>query len=131
METLYREYKDRVQFYLVYVREAHPDDGWQLPANQRQQVIYNTPKQLAERAKIATACIKNLKLSLPVLLDNMDDKVQKTYRAWPARACLVGADGKIVFLSPSSPNGVNPPDIKRALEKLLGKQEEEGKEKRK
>ena len=119
MEALYREYKDRAHFYLVYVREAHPSDGRQSGANTRDKVIYKTPKTLKERAKIASDCVKSLKLSMPCLLDDMENTVQKLYRGWPARTCIVNSDGKIVYVNRPSPRGVNPPEIEKALKQVL------------
>lgn len=119
MDALCREYKDRVDFYLVYVREAHPEDGRQVPVNRKDGVIVYTPKTLAERAKAASSCVKGMKLNMACLLDTLDDKVQLLYRGWPARACLVDAQCRIAFISRASPNGVNPPEIAAALKRLL------------
>jgi hypothetical protein len=125
LDALYREYKDQAQFILVYVREAHPSDGRQSGANRRDKVVYKTPKTLAERAKIASDCVKNLKLSMPCLLDDIDNTVQKQYQGWPARACIVDSSGKIVYASKPDPRGVNPQEIKKALlEELQGKGDE-------
>jgi len=129
METLYREYKDKVKFYIVYVKEAHPDDGWQLNSNKRAKVIYDTPKTLKERAKIASDCVKDLKMTIPCLIDDMKDTVQKTYKGWPARAFLIGTDGKILFASKGGPRGVTPKEIEKALkEKIPEKQTEKQQE---
>ena len=35
IEKLYHRYQDRAKFFLVYVREAHPSDGWWMMSNQR------------------------------------------------------------------------------------------------
>ena len=35
VEKLYRRYKDRATFVMVYVREAHPTDGWRMESNDR------------------------------------------------------------------------------------------------
>ena len=37
-------YRDRVHFLAVYVREAHPEDGWILPENRRSGVAVTDPK---------------------------------------------------------------------------------------
>jgi len=118
MAALYREYGDRIQFYLVYVREAHPSDGRQTASNVREKIIYETPKSLADRAKIARDCVRKLGLDMPCLLDGMDNAVQKRYRGWPARACVVASDGTIAFASRPGPRGINPPEVRNALEEL-------------
>ena len=42
---LYERYKDRVHFFLIYIREAHPTDGWVVPGN---QFTVKSPKTLEE-----------------------------------------------------------------------------------
>ncbi len=118
MAALYREYGERVQFYLVYVREAHPSDGRQTSSNVREKIVYETPKSLADRAKIARECVRKLGLNMPCLLDGMDNAVQKRYRGFPARACIVTGDGTIAFASRPGPRGVNPAELRKALEAL-------------
>jgi hypothetical protein len=119
LETLYREYKDQAQFFLVYVREAHASDARQSGSNKRDGVIYKTPKTLGERAEIASDCVKSLKLSMPVLLDDMDNTVQRLYQGWPARSCIINPDGKIAFINNPGPRGVDPTVIEKALKPLL------------
>ena len=33
LDEIYMEYRDRVEFYLVYIQEIHPSDGWQVLSN--------------------------------------------------------------------------------------------------
>ena len=37
---MHQLYQDAVQFYVVYIQEAHPSDGWQMEVNERESVIY-------------------------------------------------------------------------------------------
>lgn len=120
---MYRAYKDKVLFYLVYVKEAHPSDGRQTKSNIRANVVYTSPKTLRERAGIATDCVKSLKLEIPCLLDDMDNTVQKMYKGFPARACIVNPDGTIAFISKPGPRGIRPEEIRKALQALLDQSE--------
>ena len=43
VEKLYRRYKDRATFLMVYVREAHPSDGWRMESNDRVDVRSSSP----------------------------------------------------------------------------------------
>jgi len=112
---LYREYRHKVDFILVYVREAHASDG-RSPRRTGPQV--NEPKTLAERAKVATDCVKSLEVDYPVLLDNLDNRVQRTYSGFPARAVMVGPDGRFIFVGAPGPRGVNATQIEAELKKL-------------
>lgn len=119
MGSLYRAYKNDVQFILVYVKEAHPDDRRQMDANRRAGVIYNTPTTLQERARVASDCVKSLKFDFPCLLDDMQNTVQQQYNAWPAKTCLVAKDGKIIYLTKGSPRGVNAQELEAELKRLV------------
>jgi len=35
----YETYKDQVVFYVVYIEEAHPIDGWQMPVDVKENVL--------------------------------------------------------------------------------------------
>jgi len=49
----------------------------------------------------------------------MQDTAQKTFRGWPARAGIVGADGRIAYLSAPGPRGVDPDALEAALKRIL------------
>jgi hypothetical protein len=116
---LYKQYKDRVEFYLVYIREAHPTDGKQAPANRKEGILFAQPKSLAERVGIYTKMCDGLKLNLPALIDGLDDKVGKAYNAWPDRLYLIDQEGKIVYLSLPGPRNFKPEELGTAIEKLV------------
>ncbi len=113
-------YAGRADFKVVYVREAHPDDGWQVPKNRRAGIVFNSPKTLAEREKIALQCETALALKIPILLDNMDDATERAYRAWPDRIYVVDAKGKLAFVGDPGPRGFRPVEAETALKAVLG-----------
>lgn len=86
-----------------------------MEVNKRDGVVYTSPTSLRERAGIAADCLRGLGLTMPCLLDGMDNAVQMRYRGFPARACLVGTDGRIAFISKPGPRGINPSEIEQAL----------------
>ena len=104
----------------MYIGEAHPSDGRQVPQNERDKVVYKTPTTLAERQAIAKGCLAAMKLTMPCVLDNMQDTTGKAYRAWPARLCIVDVDGKIGYYSGPGPGGFKPRDAETALQAILG-----------
>lgn len=116
----YAEYKDRAEFVVVYVREAHPDDGWQVRANQMQDVVYDTPETYEERKAIAKACEVGLSLKIPIIIDKMDDAVEKAYTGWPDRFYIVDTDGKIAYDGGRGPRGFNTKLAREALIELIG-----------
>jgi hypothetical protein len=117
---LYRQYRGRVAFLLVYTREAHPQDGWQVSANLQDNVIVTSPKNAGERTSVAQSCQLGLRLSLPMVIDGMDNAVEAAYASWPDRLYVVGADGRIAYKGAPGPGGFHPEEMQAALSQLLG-----------
>ena len=116
---MFQTYKDRIEFFVVYIREAHPSDGWQVPVNERQGIIYKSPATADERALVASDCLRGLKLTIPCLLDDLQGKVDKASAGWPVRACLIGKDGNVVYYGSQGPAGFRPAEIEAEIKKLL------------
>ena len=53
MERLYSQYHDRIEFFVVYVQEAHPIDGWQVDSNISDDVLYRQHQSFDEREAAA------------------------------------------------------------------------------
>ncbi len=94
-----------MDFYLVYIQEIHPADGWQVPANLNEGVLYEQPTTADDRAEMAGVCMLNLKFEMPMLLDNMDNEVDLKYAALPERLYVIGPDGKVAYRSEMGPWG--------------------------
>ena len=116
---MYKAYKEQAEFFLVYVREAHPSDGSRPDPDKR--FAASQPTDLAGRANLATKCVSEMKLSLPVLIDRMDGAVEKAYGAWPDRICVIDVAGKVMYHSAPGPAGFKVPEANEALRKMLGK----------
>ena len=71
LEALYERHRDRVAFFIVYIREAHPEDGWVLEANREDGIELVDPVSLAGRAAAAEACAVRLETRIPTLLDDV------------------------------------------------------------
>src|SRR5688572_372478 len=105
IENLYIGFKDRAHLFLVYIREAHPTDGWQVPANVRDNVLVADPKSLEERRKVAREFAAQFKLKLPILVDTLDDRLERAYAAWPDRVYVIDAAGRIAYKGGPGPRG--------------------------
>jgi hypothetical protein len=121
VEQCYQKYKDRAKFLLVYIREAHPSDGWQIPQNVRDGIEIAQPKTDDARAKVAVTCLEHLKLTLPCVVDGVDNRVGTAYAGWPDRFYIVGTDGKIICKSDPGPRGFSVPELTGKLDELLKK----------
>jgi hypothetical protein len=119
LEELHERHGDEVAFFIVYIREAHPEDGWVLADNRREEIVLVDPTSLAERADAAGACALRLRTRIPVLLDDVDDAVALAYGGWPDRLYLVGRDGRITFQGQVGPDGFKPEELAAAIEAEL------------
>jgi hypothetical protein len=116
---MYKTYKDQAEFYLVYIREAHPTDGWKSRKNTREGINVEQPKNLDERGKVAKTCVASLKIDFPCLLDDMKGTAQKAYSAWPDRIYVIGKDGKIALKGDPGPRGFSPDAAEKKLKEIL------------
>lgn len=119
LNRLYREYRDRVAFFVVYVQEAHPIDAWQMDDNVADEVLVATTKTDEERIHVAGLCVTRLGIELPALVDDADDHVERAYTGWPDRLYVVGADGRIAYKSAAGPFGFKPAEVEATLKQLV------------
>ncbi|MBX3120013.1 MAG: hypothetical protein KF784_13185 [Fimbriimonadaceae bacterium] len=115
---MYTEWKSKVDFAVVYIREAHPDDGWQVPQNKKDGIVINDPKTEAERRKVAQDFAQQFSIKLPIYIDGMDDAANKAFAAWPDRIYVIDLDGKVAYKSGPGPAGFKPDEMLPTLETL-------------
>jgi hypothetical protein len=108
-----------VEFYVVYIKEIHPTDGWQLKENIRDGVLHRQHQSMEERVAVGEACMSKLALEMPALVDEMDDAVAKDYAAMPERLYLIGRDGRIAYKGGVGPMFFQPDEWERAIAGLL------------
>lgn len=116
VEQLYQAYKDRVDFLLVYIREAHP--GSVLPVLKDKLEVLEKIEQteiVKDRSEHAEICQSMLGLTFPAVVDLPDNKVNAAYSAWPIRLAAIGTDGKIKYMSGPGPGGFRPAELKAWL----------------
>ena len=116
LEELHERHVADVAFFIVYIREAHPEDGWVLEDNREEGIALVDPVSLGERAAVADACVLRLETRIPTLLDDVDDAVASAYGGWPDRLYLVGRDGRIAFQGEVGPFGFKPAELAHAIE---------------
>lgn len=113
--------KDKADFRAVYIAEAHPTDGWQVPQNERDKVLIATHKAMKEREAAAKQLLTDLKIKLPIVVDAMDDKISAAYSAWPDRIFIIGKDMKIAYRGGQGPAGFKVDEARMALDELIKK----------
>lgn len=116
---LTKRYGDRVSFVMVYVREAHPRDGWWMESNQRVRIDIPQPTTIAERRTVAAQCRESLQIDFPFVVDEIDDRVGAMYSGMPSRLYLIDTAGKVVYKSGRGPFGFKPAELEQSIVWLL------------
>jgi tetratricopeptide (TPR) repeat protein len=121
---LYPEYKDKIPFYLIYIREAHSTTDWASTKNQREDVTLRPASNMEEQQDHATMCVRKLRIDFPTFVDGMNGAAEKAYAAWPSKAFLLDKRGRIVYASGLSEQDFKPDELENQLRKLtaLGKE---------
>jgi thiol-disulfide isomerase/thioredoxin len=115
VDAVYQRHKKDANFLMVYVREAHPTDGWKMASNARAGVELKQPTTDAERAEACALFRKKLSPGMPVLVDEISDPVGNAYSAMPARLYVIDAKGKVAYKSGRGPFGFRPGEMEQAL----------------
>ena len=79
------------------------------------------PKTFEARQEIALTCSVGLKLTMPLLVDDINDSVARTFEAFPDRMYIIGKDGRIAYKGGRGPREFSVPEMQEALQKLITK----------
>jgi hypothetical protein len=112
-----------VEFLAVYVREAHPTDGWRMSSNDDAGISIKQPQSELERSSVAKTCCESLKVSMTMVVDEMDDRVGHAYSGMPDRLYLIDRDGRVAYKGGRGPFGYKPGELEQSLVMLLMDQE--------
>ena len=85
MESLAIEYSGSVDFYVLYVREAHP--GKNYPAH----------KSFSQKLKFAKDLIRLERVGRTVLIDDLEGTVHRDYGDRPNSIYIIGKAGVISY----------------------------------
>ncbi|MGI9519014.1 MAG: deiodinase-like protein [Pirellulaceae bacterium] len=107
IEQMFQDYKDVAEFRMVYINEAHAADGnW--PVEYAREKGINEHTNYGERCTTAQMLLDEKQLTIPCLIDGMDNAVNEAYKAWPDRVFLVRTDGVLAVAAARGPWGFEP-----------------------
>jgi hypothetical protein len=69
-----------------------------MPANVEDGVLLRQHATLVERFVAAREGVERLGLTMPVLVDDMDDAVSEAFAAWPERLYVAGPGGRLAYV---------------------------------
>ena len=122
LKALYAQFSGRVDFRLVYIREAHPrGGGWQSTINEREEIDLGPARDLTDKQAHANLCVRRLNIPFPALVDGMDGAAEGAYDAFPSRVYLVGRDGRVAFNSRLGELDFQPDQLAAAMRASLAK----------
>jgi hypothetical protein len=77
------------------------------------------PRDWDQRSGVAGTCTEKLNLTMPTVVDGIDDAVNMRYSAWPERLLVLDRRGIIRHRSGIGPWGFKPAKAEEALKELL------------
>jgi len=116
---LYEKYREQAAFYVVYIKEAHASDVWQMSSNVKDNVVFASPKSFDERSQLGQMCVRNLGVKFPAVVDTFDDTTERAYTGWPDRLYVIDSAGRIAYKSKPGPFGFDPDGVAQTLARLL------------
>ena len=115
VDDVYRRFRDEAEFLGIYVREAHPTDGWKMESNTRLGVAVSQPTSTDERRSVAQQCGRLLQPSFPWLVDEVNDAVGNAYSGMPARLYVIDSQGLVAYQGGRGPFGFSVGEMEQAL----------------
>ena len=116
---MYQTYRDRANIFIVYIAEAHAVNEWQMESNETEGICVPQHTTFAERLAAARLCEQRLAMTIPTLVDAMDNAVCEAFAAWPERIYIVGADGRITYKGGPGPYEFKPDEASEAMRQVL------------
>ena len=131
IQEIYEQYHAEIKFLNIYIREAHPIDGWWLGRRLTKPIIqrifpypkasmeHYDPKTIEERRAVAGECETALQYGVRTYVDEMVDRVNRAYAAWPTGLYLIGLVGKVVYGGGLGPYDFKPAKLNAAIDEYL------------
>src|SRR5437879_7913374 len=90
-----------------------------MTSNDRVGIIINQPRKRDERVAVAQRCCSSLEITMPVLVDEIDDRVGHAYSGMPDRLYVIDRDGRVAYKGGRGPFGFKSREMEQSLVMLL------------
>lgn len=118
VEQIRKDFQDQVELVLVYIKEAHPGDEWQMDSNVESEVVFNQPKSFQARVDLARTFMDRMKVETETFVDDIRNTALACYAAWPERIYVIDPDGRIVYKGGMGPFYFKPDELREFLENM-------------
>jgi hypothetical protein len=96
LERIKREYGTRINPIIVYTAENHPVGKWEVQRNKDEGISVEAHKDMDARIAAARKARDAMKITVPIVIDSMDDATAGAYGGTTNAAILIGRDGTIL-----------------------------------
>jgi hypothetical protein len=90
-----------------------------VPSNDRAGITLRQPRSAAERAGVAGKCCALLEMKMPLVVDDLNDRVGHAYSGMPDRLYVLDRRGRVAYKGGRGPFGFKPGEMEQALLLLL------------
>lgn len=104
---------------MVYIAEAHTIDGWQTLSNEQEGIRILQATTFEERLAAAQRCADSLPMTIPILVDGMDNAAMETFSAWPERIYIADSQRRIHYIGGHGPFDFKLEEARTSLFTLL------------
>ena len=118
IEKIRKDFEDRVELALVYIKEAHPGDEWQMDSNVESDVVFDQPKTFEARTDLARTFVDRMEVETETFVDDIRNTAMACYAAWPERIYVIDREGRILYKGGVGPFYFKPEELREFLESL-------------
>ena len=90
-----------------------------MASNDAVEISIAQPRTFEERLGVANQCHAKLQMNIPLLVDEMDDRVGHAYSGMPSRLYIIDTAGEVAYKSGRGPFGFKPGEMEQSLLMLL------------
>lgn len=115
LEQLRKDFNSKLNAVVIYTKEPHAKDQWEVDRNKDNGVEIAQAQTMADRNAAAKQLQQSLKLTVPVVVDTIDNATASAYGAESDTAYLINRDGTVAFRQ----KWFDPYGMRRAIESTL------------
>ncbi len=116
IEKIREDFRDQVELVLVYIKEAHAGDEWQMDSNVESEVVFDQPRTFEARMDLARTFLDRMEVETDAFVDDIRNTAMACYAAWPERIYVVDREGRIVYKGGMGPFYFDPDELREVLE---------------
>ncbi|MCW3098684.1 MAG: Iodothyronine deiodinase [Chthonomonadaceae bacterium] len=112
IDQVYRRNAGQITCLLIYTKEAHPELS--------QEAYMRNPHTREDRETAACSLSKQARLTMPILVDTLDNRAGTAFAARPSRIYVLDRKGNIAFASSESPASDMALGAVNAVNRMMG-----------